>query len=95
MSIPFNPLFNPLIIEDDDIKVSTGKTDKTATKKKPEEASMPVNVQALHPAPAPTGKPLAFKKKKKAPGSSSEGLPAAGEREGFREEGKTNTVLTP
>ena len=29
VSIPFNPMFNPTIISDDDIAVSHGKTDKT------------------------------------------------------------------
>ena len=32
VSIPFNPLFNPMIIEDNDIKVASGKTDKVASK---------------------------------------------------------------
>jgi len=30
VSIPFNPMFNPVIIEDTDIANATGKTDKTA-----------------------------------------------------------------
>jgi hypothetical protein len=64
VSVPFNPLFNPMIIDDGDIKVSLGKTDTsiTASQEKVRTASK-IDGTKTRPPPSPQ---RANKKKEKA-----------------------------
>lgn len=51
VSVPFNPLFNPLIINDDNIKVSSGKTDRVVEVKREEKQKTPVKISGMDARP--------------------------------------------
>ena len=70
VSIPFNPLFNPMIIDDNDIAVSKGKTDTSITRSaEKERTAKKIFGTEARPPPSPNkakpAKEAAKKAKKK------------------------------